>query len=98
MQVTLEGQTVTGQVFAGAPYSAFVEFGTGLAGSASDHGELPTSGVPITGSWIYDYRGVGWKGMPAKAYMRPALDSSHRAVVDAMVSAFQSAGFQVRVI
>ena len=87
----LRGLQVIGFVFANAPHAAFVEYGTGLRGSASPHGALPEQGVPITGSWIYDYRGVGWIGMPAQPFMRPAIDGARPAVLDA----FRRQGFRV---
>ncbi|HET9304860.1 MAG TPA: HK97-gp10 family putative phage morphogenesis protein [Candidatus Sulfotelmatobacter sp.] len=90
-QVELRGPAVEGTIFASAPHAAFIEFGTGLRGSASDHGELPTEGVPYSGAWIYDFRGQGWVGMPAKPYLRPALDTSHGAILDA----FRQEGFKV---
>lgn len=90
-EVALRGPLVTGTVFATAPHAAFVEFGTGLIGAASPHGALPQEGVPFTGSWIYDFRGRGWKGMPARPYMRPALDQSQGAIL----GFFREEGFRV---
>lgn len=89
--VELIGTTVQGAVEATAPYAAFVEFGTGLTGSASPHGELPTEGVPYTGAWVYDFRGRGWKGMAAQPFLRPALDMNFNAIM----GAFAEEGFVV---
>lgn len=61
-------------VISTAPHAAFVEYGTGLRGEAAPHPPLPAEGVPITGSWIYDYRGQNWAGMAAQPSMRPAYD------------------------
>lgn len=90
-EVGLIGPLVVGQVYATAPHAAFVEFGTGARGAASPHGALPSSGVPFTGSWIYDYRGRGWIGMPAHPFMRPALDYSGSAIL----GFFREEGFRV---
>jgi HK97 gp10 family phage protein len=73
-RVDSDGMTV--DVVFDAPHAMFVEFGTGLRGRGTYPGELPTEGVPITGSWIYDYRNIKWLGMPAKPYMRPAFDEN----------------------
>ncbi len=81
--VELVGTVVTGSVVADAPHAQFIEFGTGLRGSGTYPWPLPESGVPITGSWIYDYKGQGWVGKPASGFMRGALDGSHGAIVDA---------------
>lgn len=90
-QVALVGPLVEGTVFATAPHAAFVEFGTGLIGSGTYPFALPQAGVPFTGSWVYDFRGRGWKGMPAKPYMRPALDGAQGAVL----GFFREEGFSV---
>ncbi len=90
-EVALIGSIVQGSVEARAPHAAFVEFGTGLTGAASPHGDLPTEGVPFTGSWIYDFRGQGWKGMPARPYLRPALDFNGPQIM----GAFAAEGFYV---
>ncbi len=68
--VELVGTVVTGSVVADAPHAAYVEFGTGIRGSES----------PGAGAGPYS---PTWPGMPAQPYMRPALDSSHGAIVDA---------------
>ncbi len=83
--VEFYGGMLTGSVIADAPHSQFVEFGTGLRGSGTYPWPLPESGVPITGSWIYDYKGQGWVGKPASGFMRGALDGMHEAVIDAYV-------------
>lgn len=80
--VTWQGTKVFGNIVAAAPHAAFIEFGTGIVGAASNHGSLPSVGVPITGSWIYDYRQQGWIGMPARPYLRPSIDTNHTAILD----------------
>jgi len=75
------GLQVIAQVSANMPYAGFVEFGTGLRGSGTYPYDLPQAGVPKTGSWIYDYRNVGWKGMVAQPYLRPALDAARSQVL-----------------
>jgi HK97 gp10 family phage protein len=90
-EVALRGSLVTGTVYATAPHAAFVEFGTGLIGRGTYPFALPQSGVPYTGSWVYDFRGRGWKGMPAKPYMRPALDGAGPQII----GFFREEGFQV---
>lgn len=89
--VELIGSIVQGAIEATAPYASFVEFGTGLVGASSPHGELPSEGVPFTGSWVYDFRGKGWKGMPAQPFLRPALDLNFNAIM----GAFADEGFIV---
>ena len=89
--VELTGSSVDGVVYAEAPYAAFVEYGTGLAGEASPHGELPTEGVPFTGDWVYDFRRQGWRGMPAHPFLRPALDINGARIM----AAFNEQGFAV---
>lgn len=83
--VDVMGTEVFGSVIADAPHAQFVEFGTGLRGSGTYPWPLPTSGVPITGSWIYDYKGQGWVGRPASGFMRGALDSTHETILDVYV-------------
>ena len=90
-EVQFSGTTVEGSVFASAPYAAFVEYGTGLRGEAAPHGELPTEGVPFTGSWVYDFRKQDWKGMPARPFLRPALDINGSRIM----AAFGEQGFAV---
>lgn len=77
VEVEAESDAVTASVIFDARHAQFVEFGTGTRGEGTYPGELPSTGVPITGAWQYDYRGVGWKGMPSRAYVRPAFDQ-HR--------------------
>ncbi len=72
-----KGQIVTGTVMYTAPHAMFVEFGTGIIGSGTYPYDLPQSGVPYTGSWIYDFRNQNWQGMSARPYLRPALDNNH---------------------
>ena len=75
------GSQVIGIVAARAHHAQFVEFGTGLRGMGTYPWDLPTSGVPITSSWQYDYRRQGWVGMPASPYMRPAIDSGRDRIL-----------------
>jgi len=91
VQVDLNGKIVVGTIYAGANHAAFVEYGTGLIGAAAPHPPLPTEGVPITGSWIYDYKGQGWIGMAARPFMRPAYDASKNFIL----AAFRRQGFNV---
>lgn len=81
LPVRIVGNQVIGSVVADAFYAAFVEFGTGLRGSGTYPYPLPQSGVPYTGRWIYDYRHIQWKGMPARPFMRPSLDSTRGPVM-----------------
>lgn len=67
-------KAIKGIVYAGAEHAGFVEFGTGIKGAGTYPGPLPQAGVPITGSWIYDYKKQNWIGMPAHPYMRPAYE------------------------
>lgn len=76
METAEETTAFTASVVFDAGHSMFVEFGTGLSGSGTYPFPLPQSGVPITGAWIYDYRGIGWKGMEARPYLRPAFDAN----------------------
>jgi HK97 gp10 family phage protein len=91
MQVELKGKIVVGTIYAGANHAAFVEYGTGLVGAAAPHPPLPTEGVPITGSWIYDYKGQGWIGMAARPFLRTAYDASKNFIL----AAFRRQGFKV---
>ncbi len=81
--VELVGTVVTGSVVADAPHACFQEFGTGLRGEGTYPWPLPTSGIPYTGAWRYDWRGQGWQGFQSHVFMRPALDGAHGAIVDA---------------
>jgi HK97 gp10 family phage protein len=73
---------IIGEVVASATYAGFVEFGTGLRGIGTYPGPLPTSGVPYTGAWVYDFRKQNWRGMPAQPFMRPALDMARMEVLE----------------
>ncbi len=84
-----KGTKVQGAVFYTSEHASFVEFGTGLIGSGTYPFELPQSGVPITGSWVYDYKHQNWQGMRAQPYLRPSLDLSKAAIMQA----FQDQGF-----
>lgn len=68
------GQKVSGYVTYGAYYAAYVEFGTGARGAGS------------AGAGPYPYK-LSWPGMVAQPYIRPALDSSRQAVLDAFRAA-----------
>jgi hypothetical protein len=73
-----QGNKVTGTISYTADHAAYVEFGTGQRGAAS------------TGAGPYPYN-TNWKGMVAQPYLRPALDESRAAIVDA----FRAQGFNV---
>lgn len=88
--VALTGTKVEGSVSATAPHAGFVEYGTGLRGAGTYPYDLPTTGVPFTGAWQYDFRGRGWQGMAARPYMRPALDTVRPMIPDA----FAKQGFK----
>jgi hypothetical protein len=79
--ITNEGYRLTGTVVAASGHAGFVEFGTGLTGSGTYPYPLPQEGVPITGSWIYDYKNQNWVGMVAQPYLRPALDVARTAIL-----------------
>ncbi len=76
-----KGQRVTGSVSYTSPHASFVEFGTGIIGSGTYPYPLPQEGVPITGSWIYDYAHRNWHGHAAQPYLRPALDMNQGSIV-----------------
>ena len=88
--VELVGSVVQGSVVADSDHAMFIEFGTGLRGEGTYPFPLPQSGVPITGSWVYDYKKQKWVGMPSQPYMRPALDTARPAIV----AAFAKRGFK----
>lgn len=90
--VELVGTTVAGTVAATAGYAGFVEFGTGLHGEGTYPGELPQSGVPFTGSWVYDFKRQNWQGHTARPYMRPALDTARPEIIEA----YRKQGFRIR--
>lgn len=71
---------VTGYVVYDAPYSQYVEFGTGLRGSES------------AGAGPYTYN-LSWPGMEARPYLRPALDAAREAGF-ALFKGAVSGGFQ----
>jgi hypothetical protein len=89
--INTRGTAVEGSVVSDSEHAAFCEFGTGLRGVGTYPGELPQTGVPITGSWIYDYKKQNWVGMPAQPYLRPALDGSGPAIL----AAFAARGFRL---
>ena len=88
--VELVGTVVEGTVGSSLSYAAFVEYGTGKSGEGTYPGELPQSGVPFTGSWVYDFRKRGWIGHAARPYLRPALDTARPAIQ----AAFERQGFK----
>ena len=90
--VQLVGTSVDGTVAADAPYAGFVEFGTGTRGQGTYPYDLPETGVPFTGSWIYDFRQQGWIGHVAQPFLRPAIDTARSAILDA----YAKQGFVVR--
>ena len=81
------GHKVTAFVTFSAGHAAFVEFGTGLRGMGTYPFNLPTTGTPYTGSWVYDYKRQNWIGMVAQPYLRPALDIGRAGALDAMRAA-----------
>ena len=75
--VEVSGNQVSAEVSYGTNHAMFSEFGTGVRGEGTYPHDLPQEGVPITGSWIYDYKKQNWQGHPSHPYLRPALDA-HR--------------------
>jgi len=61
VEVVRAGKTIAAAVAYEAPYSVYVEYGTGVRGAAS-------AGA---GDGPYD---PNWTGMPAQPYLRPAFD------------------------
>lgn len=72
------GKTVVGQVGASAPYSGYIEYGTGIRGSGS------------AGAGPYPYS-ASWPGMEARPFLRPALDTTRDAVKEIFASALSIA-------
>jgi hypothetical protein len=89
--VSLVGNVVSGTVVSASGHASFVEFGTGLRGEGTYPYPLPTENVPITGSWVYDYKKQNWVGHEAQPYMRPALDTARPAIIDS----FAKQGFKI---
>jgi hypothetical protein len=89
--VEVVGTAVNGRVVNDSDHAGFVEFGTGLRGEGTYPYDLPESGVPITGSWIYDYKKQNWQGHAAQPTLRPALDAARGAIR----GAFLKQGFRV---
>lgn len=55
----------------------FIEFGTGTIGERSGYqGDFPDSGVPITGTWVYNYPSTAKKTMSSGAIMWRVPDKS----------------------
>lgn len=82
-EVQWRGTKIIGSVSYTSAHASFVEFGTGLIGSGTYPFQLPQSGVPFTGSWVYDYKHQNWKGHIAQPYLRPSLDISHEGILAA---------------
>lgn len=55
IQVHYDNNGKTASIYAYGDQVAFYEFGTGRVGENTYQGNKPTSGVPITDSWIYYY-------------------------------------------
>lgn len=70
VEVTQAGKTVAAAVVFDAPYSVYVEFGTGIRGAAS----------PGAGDGPYSST---WPGMAAIPFLRPAFDA-HRDEAEPM--------------
>jgi hypothetical protein len=87
VQVQWKGQRVTSLVTFSAGHAAFVEFGTGIRGRGTYPYDLPQTGTPVTGSWVYDYKNQDWKGFAAQPYLRPALDSGRYGALAAFKAA-----------
>ncbi len=68
LEVEETARTIVARVAPHMPYAAYVEFGTGIAGSLSEG-----AGDDIKYSST-------WPGMPAQPYMRPALDACREPV------------------
>lgn len=77
VEVNQSGNEVSAEVSYGTNHAMFSEFGTGIRGEGTYPYDLPQEGVPITGSWIYDYKKQNWKGHPSQPYLRPAFEA-HR--------------------
>ncbi len=65
-----DGEMVTATITATAPHAAYVEFGTGQRG-------IQSSGADARHRYSMD-----WKGMPAQPYLRPALDTARRRILE----------------
>lgn len=89
--VEVVGTKINGRVVNDSPHAGFVEFGTGVRGEGTYPFDLPQSGVPVTGSWIYDYRNQNWQGHVAQPTLRPGLDAARGAIL----GAFSRRGFKV---
>lgn len=73
-----ENGVVVGAVEATAPYAMYVEYGTGRRGAESPgRGEGPYS--------------MGWAGMAAQPYLRPAIDSSKSEIQQTFVENLRNA-------
>jgi hypothetical protein len=89
--ISLIGTVVSGTVVADSGHAGFVEFGTGLRGVGTYPYPLPETGVPFTGSWVYDYKKQNWIGHEAQPFMRPGLDTARPRII----AAFARQGFKV---
>ena len=63
------GKTISGDVVFDAPHAGYVEYGTGRRGEESP------------GAGPYPYK-PDWPGMAARPYLRPALDTVSKAIVE----------------
>lgn len=71
-----EGERIS-KVVADTPYAAYVEYGTGIVGSANKHPapdgwDYDVNGHGDAGWWYYDWAYSNWrwtKGQPAKPFM-----------------------------
>lgn len=88
-------KTVRGGVRYTADHAMFVEFGTGVRGRGTYPYTLPNTGAPITGTWVYDYKGVNWPGHVAQPYIRPAFDEMTDKARDILAKAL-SVSMQVK--
>lgn len=55
VKIDYEKSPLGGKIIAIGDQIAYLEFGTGEYAKNTYEGKLPTSGVPITGSWTYYY-------------------------------------------
>lgn len=66
-------KTVVGRIVFSSDHAGYVEFGTGIRGASS----------PGAGPYPYS---PNWHGMPARPYLRPALDSTRDSVREIFAS------------
>jgi|FreactcultureFD7_1027221.scaffolds.fasta_scaffold30923_2 hypothetical protein len=89
--VEVSGNQVSAEVSYGTDHAMFSEFGTGVRGEGTYPYDLPQEGVPITGSWIYDYKKQNWQGHPSHAYLRPAFDAHRDNATDVVAQPIKDA-------